>query len=283
MDDSEVIFVTGGYDHSIKFWRPQNGVCYRSASHSDSQINALAITPDKRFVASAGYQHIRMYEVNSSETSAVYDYEGVSKNITCVGFVNSGIWMFSGGEDKTARIWDLRSHGLQCNRSFMAPAQITSMCLHPNQCVLVIGDQKGNIVLWDLTSNQSTTLVTECDVAVNTIDIDPAGTYLAAGNSKGLVYIWRLTAGSTTGFKTLQQEPVKVHSRYVLKCAFSPDSSLLATTSADSTIKIWTTADFSLRNVLKRTQEKWVWDCTFAQDSQHLFTGKTPHDNIVVH
>ena len=62
-----------------------------------------------------------------------------------------------------------------------------------------------------------------------------------------------------------------------------PLISLLATTSADSTIKIWTTADFSLRNVLKRTQEKWVWDCTFAQDSQHLFTGKTPHDNIVVH
>ena len=50
--------------------------------------------------------------------------------------------------------------------------------------------------------------------------------------------------------------------------------SLLATTSADSTIKIWTTADFSLRNTLKRSQEKWVWDCAFAQDSQHLFTGQ---------
>jgi hypothetical protein len=44
MDDSEVIFVTGGYDHSIKFWRPQNGVCYRSASHSDSvSLSLLSI------------------------------------------------------------------------------------------------------------------------------------------------------------------------------------------------------------------------------------------------
>ena len=50
-------------------------------------------------------------------------------------------------------------------------------------------------------------------------------------------------------------------------------SSLLATTSADSTIKVWSTADFQLRNTLKRGQEKWVWDCAFAQDSQHLFTG----------
>ena len=47
----------------------------------------------------------------------------------------------------------------------------------------------------------------------------------------------------------------------------------MATTSADSTIKVWSTADFQLRNTLKRGQEKWVWDCAFAQDSQHLFTG----------
>ena len=79
-----------------------------------------------------------MYEVNSSDPTAVsvyvcvcrafvrqrlyptspllppppppqiYDYEGVSKNINCMGFNQSGIWMYSGGEDKTARIWDLR-------------------------------------------------------------------------------------------------------------------------------------------------------------------------------
>ena len=49
-----------------------------------------------------------MYDVHSSDASAVFDYEGVTKNITCVGFSDSGMWMYSGGEDKTASIWDLR-------------------------------------------------------------------------------------------------------------------------------------------------------------------------------
>lgn len=51
-------------------------------------------------------------------------------------------------------------------------------------------------------------------------------------------------------------------------------NSLLATASADGTCKIWSTADFSLRNTLKRSTEKWVWDCSFSCDSQYIFTGQ---------
>ena len=36
------------------------------------------------------------------------DYNGISKNITAVGFCENGKWMYTGGEDGTARIWDLR-------------------------------------------------------------------------------------------------------------------------------------------------------------------------------
>ena len=38
----------------------------------------------------------------------VMDYDGISKNITDVGFCETGKWMYTGGEDGTARIWDLR-------------------------------------------------------------------------------------------------------------------------------------------------------------------------------
>lgn len=38
----------------------------------------------------------------------VIDYDGISKNVTAVGFRENGKWMYTGGEDGTARIWDLR-------------------------------------------------------------------------------------------------------------------------------------------------------------------------------
>ena len=38
----------------------------------------------------------------------VYVFEGLSKNVTCLGFYENGQFMYSGGEDCMARIWDLR-------------------------------------------------------------------------------------------------------------------------------------------------------------------------------
>ena len=54
------------------------------------------------------YQHIRMYDLNSNNPNPVINYDGVSKNVTCVGFHEEGKWMYTGGEDNSARIWDLR-------------------------------------------------------------------------------------------------------------------------------------------------------------------------------
>ena len=31
-----IVFVTGGYDHCLKFWYPHDGVCYRTIPHPDS-------------------------------------------------------------------------------------------------------------------------------------------------------------------------------------------------------------------------------------------------------
>jgi WD40 repeat protein len=56
----------------------------------------------------SGYQHIRMYDLSSSNPNPVINYEGVSKNVTGVGFQEEGKWMYTGGEDCSARIWDLR-------------------------------------------------------------------------------------------------------------------------------------------------------------------------------
>ena len=105
--------------------------------------------------------------------------------------------------------------------------------------------------------------------------------------------MWSITGGTKSSSPIVLTPRTKnqSHQRYALKCLFSPDSryvwdvlhkqchclffflSLLATTSADGTCKIWSTVDFSLQNTLKRSTDKWVWDCAFSCDSQYIFTG----------
>ena len=40
----------------------------------------------------------------------------------------------------------------------------------------------------------------------------------------------------------------------ILDCLFSPDAQLIATASADTTIKLWKTSDYSLKQTLRGHQ-----------------------------
>lgn len=46
--------------------------------------------------------------MTSLHCTQVYVFEGMAKNVTCLGFYDNGHYMYSGGEDCMARIWDLR-------------------------------------------------------------------------------------------------------------------------------------------------------------------------------
>ena len=49
-----------------------------------------------------------------------------------------GKWMYSGGEDCSARIWDLKMRNLSCQRAFQTNAPVNAACLHPNQQVVFL-------------------------------------------------------------------------------------------------------------------------------------------------
>lgn len=57
--------------------------------------------------------------------------------------------------------------------------------------------------------------------------------------------------------------------------------SLLVTTSADGSARVWKTADFTLWRELRidnKTSSKkvsWIWDAAFSADSQYLFTASS--------
>jgi len=276
----QVILATAGYDHTIRFWQAHSGLCHRNVQHPDCQVNALEITPDRQLIAAAGYQHIRMYDLNSNNPNPVINYDGVSKNITAVGFHEDGKWMFTGGEDCSARIWDLRSRNLQCQRIFQVNAPVNCVYIHPNQGELMVGDQSGVIHLWDLRTDHNEQLIPEPDASIQHISIDPEGAYMAAVNNKGNCYVWSLTGGRGDDPTTLHpKKKFQAHKRHALRCKFSPDSTLLVTASADTTAKIWKTADFSLLTTLQEPQvQRWVWDVAFSADSQYVITASS--DNM---
>lgn len=134
---SQVILATAGYDHNIRFWEATSGICYRTLQFAESQVNKLEITSNKQFLAAAGNPQIRLFEVNSNNPQAVANYDGHTGNVTAIGFQKDSKWMFSGSEDGTVKIWDLRAPG--CQREYASRGAVNTVVLHPNQGELISG------------------------------------------------------------------------------------------------------------------------------------------------
>ncbi|RXG64139.1 Target of rapamycin complex subunit lst8 [Armadillidium vulgare] len=248
-DRQKVILATSSYDHDIKLWQAHTGLCERTLQHSES-VSVIRVhnkSPDCQLLAAAGHQHIRMYDLNSSTSDHIINYDGISKNVTALGFQENGKWMYTSGEDGTAKYGTLeivlilsltfRSKNLHISKIFKVDTPVNCVCLHPNQVDMFVGDQAGVIHIWDVNSTNN-----END------PLNAKGMFLAAITNKGKVYIWRLKGGTEENPITLTPiRSLAAHTKYGLKVKFSPEFQryricwlrLKRRGSSDSTARLW--------------------------------------------
>mgnify|MGYP001940172141 FL=1 len=241
-DALSVVLVTAGYDHTIRFWEAWSGLCSHTIQYSDSQVNRLAISPNKRLLAVAGHGVVRLYDCNASGTSISHHdaagrginvaplstFEGHTGNVTSIAWHCDGKWLVSGGEDGTLKIWDTRTSRAQ--RVYDHKAPVNDVVIHPNQGELASCDQNGSVKIWDLGENGcSHELVPEEEVPMRSVSIASDGSCLVAANNKGRVFVWKMQSGITDDeqMERTELQPVtkfQAHDTYITRCALSPVS-----------------------------------------------------------
>ena len=197
-----------------RFWEALSGICTRQINYSESQINRLCISPDKKYLAAAGHHTVKLYLVrspqhhqaganpnnpnnpaaaaaaaqqaavdhNSRSNDPVQIFEGHTNNITGVGFHVDTKWMVTSSEDGTVKIWDTKSGSVQRNYAHGSP--VNDVVIHPNQGELISCDRAGNVRIWDLGENKcSHQLIPEEDVSVASVTVASDGSLLCAGNN----------------------------------------------------------------------------------------------------
>ncbi|KAI9313928.1 WD40-repeat-containing domain protein [Dichotomocladium elegans] len=262
-DSHSVILVTAGYDNTIRFWEALSGICSRTIKHPDSVSN----------------HSVRLYDINGNNENPFVVFGEHTGNITATGFHSEGRWMFTASEDGQLKIWDTRSgRNPVLTRNFSNGAPINDAVMHANQGELVTCDQNGSVKIWDLAAHSCThELVPEEGVPMRSVSVASDGSMMVAANNKGVVYVWRLSSTSTDSADVTPVKSFQAHNEYILRCMLSPDTKLLATCSADKTVKIWNTEqDFKLEMTLTGHQ-RWVWDCAFSADSAYLVTASSDH------
>eukprot|EP01080_Neovahlkampfia_damariscottae_P003037 gene3037-5047_t len=255
MSNSQVVLVTASYDHTVKFWEATSTVCYQTIQFNDSQVNCLAISNNKDILASGSHLVIRLYSIDSNSQQPIASFEGHTGNIMALGFQKQDKC-----EDKTIRIWDLKS--LSCKKKYQLKSSVNALCLYKNQAELIAGEEDGKISIYDLTKDEC---VFEKNLhgSVGIRSISSVGNFVVSANNKGMVDIWNYKDSKLELLLSFE-----AHSNYILKCLISPNLQYIVTTSADYTIRVW---DFEgkLKKELKE-HKRWVWDAAFSSDSAYL-------------
>lgn len=147
--------VSGGMHGELRFHNLGSMNCVKTIdgseyNHTLSHINAIVVK--NKTLAVCGHSWIRLHALEKLENLATVLEDGHSANVTSLTFQADEKWLVSTGEDGKVRIWDFRARGYQLGICHSSP--INCGTIHPNQGVLVFGDQEGCANHFDLAANR---------------------------------------------------------------------------------------------------------------------------------
>jgi WD40 repeat protein/tRNA A-37 threonylcarbamoyl transferase component Bud32 len=225
---------------------------------------AAAFSPDRRFLAMAGEDGIRLCDPESGQT--LRTLTGSPREVVALAFSKDGKHLAAAGQQPEVRLWDVDAGPPRTITGLPGPA--SSVAFHPSGDRLAVGcgdrlhpTTPGAVVLLDLASGKAVRTWDKLGSSVYAIAFHPAGRELAAGLDDATAPIWSLDDGhlirTLEGHK-VREIPADIGRLLQLRrpgaerasttfqlitaicdVAYSPDGKVLATASADSTIKLW--------------------------------------------
>ena len=275
--EPRAILITANYNGVLALWNVEeanwsimDSKCPANPSH-DYAINKIIISEDRRFLAAACSNGLRLYSIGDKkilEKSFVED----KANVTALGWSANGDWIFYSTEAGSLMFYDFRkSYKYELYRQ---EEDITCACLNPNQVEIFFGDTTGHIKIYSLeTKNVKLTLNSTKNAALRCIAISSDGSFLCAGNDMGSVFLWNLRAQDNL----FECKDFKCHENIILSLKISASNRYVIASSADKTLGIF---EFRQESGLGNFKQYfghtgWVWDFELHSDECHLISVST--------
>ncbi|KAF0900660.1 hypothetical protein E2562_033881 [Oryza meyeriana var. granulata] len=134
---------------------------------------------------------------------------------------------------------------------------IFSLCQAPNSPSCLYFGEGNDLKLFDERMGKVSTTWNSHDNRINSIDFHPEYTYmLATSSTDGTARIWDLRT---------MKESLKVleHGRSVQSAYFSPSGCMVASTSLDDTVRIFSVDNFDISHIMKHNNKTGRWLSTF--------------------
>jgi WD40 repeat protein/DNA-binding SARP family transcriptional activator len=149
-----------------------------------------------------------------------------------LAFTPSGTTLFTSAQRDKTIVWNVARR----RRVRTIPLGTAALALSPDGSTMALGQQDGSIILADAASGQRRRVVTSHGPGVASDDMQlafsPDGTRVASLSDERTVVVWSVATGQT-------QQTLQGHASPVCGLAFSPNGSMLYTSSMNDGVIAW--------------------------------------------
>ncbi|WP_198017792.1 beta-propeller domain-containing protein [Oscillatoria acuminata] len=242
--DGTLLATDGGYNR-IQLWDWQSSQLNATLTGHNSEVNSLAISPNKQILVSGDQQgqaiiwNLRTGQIANTITRS---RPNLSNPITSVAITANGQTLIT-GSNQGIELWEINTGRLVL--TLPESGEANAIAISPDSRTLVSGHLDNTVKVWNLLNGNlvQTLPAGERGFIVESVAISPDGNTIAAGTYRE-IRLWNLERG-------IRQRTIVAHCDlcYVYDLAFTRDGTGIISTSEDGT-KIWNIADGTLLRTL---------------------------------
>lgn len=258
-------FYTTGSDGKILKWEGKNYTYKTLYSPDRHYINyEMKISPDgKWLIVGSDAPYILVINLKTLNPIKIEGHHGP---VTKLMFLPNADYFISYGiQDSTLRINDYVNSSLL--KKF--DNRYTAIELSKDGKIMVAGDEKGNLDVWDTDNMDHKETTQFTDSPIYAIEFSPDNKTIAVGNENGVVQLGDIIGSDIFPVTAIAGQKSRINS-----IKFSPDGKLMATASLDGTVQLWVMSKLDkMLPVAFKDHNDYVWSITFNPNSDYLLAG----------
>jgi WD40 repeat protein len=222
-------------DLAVKIWDLEGKFLKTSLAPNSAHINAVAVSPDQRFIVTGGDDGIaRFWDV---DRGILLRYLEHSQGIYSIKISPDGRHLLCGSKKAPATdkpgviwVWDFEL-GVELKTLEGHVGHVSALAMTADSRYILSGGQDGVVHLWDLETGTLLKTMTGHATSIVMIHIASDGQHVITGSSDGMVRAWLLRGGVLLQSLTSTEN---VHSMVV-----TTDGRHVITGSMDGNVEIW--------------------------------------------
>ena len=262
-----LILLLGSHTVNTTLERPLGTTLFTYQGHSDF-VDAVAWSPDGRFIASGSWDHtVRVWNAKTQTLDLSYAQSDI---VDAVAWSPNGRYLASGSWDHTVEVWDVDT-GTRVLTYKGHTDVVSSLAWSPDGRYIASGSWDHSMQVWDVETG--TQLFSySFEEFVDAVAWSPDGRFIAVGLRNSSIYVVDAKTGAPLKNSYKNPDDADV----INALAWSPNSQSIAVGGRDGSVQIWDVgAGTLLLNYKAHTSE--VSSVAWSPDGRYIASGSWDH------